>query len=176
MKRWLARLAVVTLTLGLAAPAAADPKPHGKHPATAQAGKNKDTDGKGGKRERLQKKLRERRARVLREGVGLDEKTAQAAEKILDKHQAERERHEATQREEKKRLRALLDLDQNDQAAYTRSLRNLLDIQQKLAKLRQQEFDELGKVLTPKQQAKLARAIDETMAQLRNKLRRRDAP
>ncbi len=125
------------------------------------------------KRAELHQKMREHRAKILRERVGLDEKTALLAEKILDKFQLEREKLEATQRDEKKKLRAMLDLDQNDQAAYSKSLKSLLETQQKLATLRQQEQGELGKVLTPKQQAKLALAIDEAMKELRAKLRDR---
>ena len=147
------KVAVTAIALSLTVPAAAEP------------GRRSD------KRAELHDKMREHRGRVLRERVGLDEKTAQATEKILDRFQLEREKLEAQQREEKKKLRAMLELDQNDQAAYTRGLRSLVDAQQKLGKLRQQELDELAKVLTPKQQAKLALAIDEAMKELRKRLR-----
>jgi Spy/CpxP family protein refolding chaperone len=156
------KLALTALCLSLSLPAAAEPGKHGQQPpAHAQ----------GGKRVKLHEKMRERRAVILRERVGLDEKTALAAEKILDKYQVERQKLEALQREDKKKLRAMLDLDQNDQTAYDKSLQRLLDTQQKLAKLQQQEQGELAKVLTPKQQAKLALAIEEAMRTLRRKLR-----
>jgi Spy/CpxP family protein refolding chaperone len=157
--------AVALFVLALAAPARAQsgPPPHAGPPAHAAP---------GAKRAQAQQKLRQVRARLLRERVGLDVKTALAVEKILDKFQSERQRLHQAMREEKKKLRALLDLDSNDQAAYTRSQRSLLDVQQKLAMLKQQEFEELAKVLTPKQQAKLGREVDETMKRLRKGMRR----
>ena len=109
------------------------------------------------------------RARMLRDEVGLDEKTAAAVERILTKYRPERRAASDAVDSERRKLNALLELDSNDQAAYSRSIRAMLDARQKLHDLQKKQTDELGKVLTPKQQAKLARAIGETRADIRRK-------
>jgi Spy/CpxP family protein refolding chaperone len=109
------------------------------------------------------------RARMLKEEVGLDEKTAAAVERILSKYRPERQAASETVQSERRKLNALLELDSNDQAAYARSIRAFLDARQKLHDLQKKQAEELGKVLTPKQQAKLARAIGETRENIRRK-------
>jgi Spy/CpxP family protein refolding chaperone len=107
------------------------------------------------------------RARMLRDEVGLDEKTAAAVERILSKYRPDRKAASETIDSERRKLNAMLELDSNDQAAYAKSIRALLDARQKLHELQRKQADELAKVLTPKQQAKLARAIGETRDNLR---------
>jgi Spy/CpxP family protein refolding chaperone len=109
------------------------------------------------------------RARMLREDVGLDEKTADAVERILAKYRPERKATAEAIDKEQRRLNAMLELDSNDQAAYAKSIRALLDARQKLHELQRKQADELAKVLTPKQQAKLARAIGETREKMRGR-------
>jgi Spy/CpxP family protein refolding chaperone len=107
------------------------------------------------------------RAHMLRDEVGLDEKTAAAVERILSKYRPERKAASETVDSERRKLNAMLELDSNDQAAYAKSIRSLLDARQKLHDLQRKQADELAKVLTPKQQAKLARAIGETRDNMR---------
>jgi Spy/CpxP family protein refolding chaperone len=107
------------------------------------------------------------RAKMLREEVGLDEKTAAAVERILAKYRPERKAAADTVDSEQRKLNAMLELDSNDQAAYAKSIRAMLEARQKLQELQRKQADELTKVLTPKQQAKLARAIGETRAAMR---------
>jgi Spy/CpxP family protein refolding chaperone len=109
------------------------------------------------------------RARMLKDEVGLDEKTAAAVERILAKYRPERQAASETAESERRKLAALLELDSNDQAAYARSIRAFLDARQKLVEVQRKQAEELGKVLTPKQQAKLARAIGETRDKIRRK-------
>jgi Spy/CpxP family protein refolding chaperone len=104
---------------------------------------------------------------MLREEVGLDEKTAAAVERILAKYRPERKAAADTVDSEQRKLNAMLELDSNDQAAYAKSIRAMLEARQKLQELQRKQADELTKVLTPKQQAKLARAIGETRAAMR---------
>jgi Spy/CpxP family protein refolding chaperone len=106
---------------------------------------------------------------MLREEVGLDDKTAQAVEGILAKYRPERKAANEAIDKERRKLDAMLELDSNDQAAYARSIRALLDARQKLHDLQRKQADELAKVLTPKQQAKLARAIGETREKMRGR-------
>jgi Spy/CpxP family protein refolding chaperone len=109
------------------------------------------------------------RARMLRDEVGLDEKTAAAVERILAKYRTERMLASETVDSERRKLNALLELDSNDQAAYSRSIRAMLDARQKLLELQKKQIEEVSKVLTPKQQAKLAKAIGETRETMRRK-------
>ena len=108
------------------------------------------------------------RARMLRDEVGLDEKTSAAVERILSKYRPERKAASDTIDSERRKLNAMLELDSNDQAAYAKSIRSLLDARQKLHELQRKQAEELSKVLTPKQQAKLARAIGETRENMRH--------
>ena len=109
------------------------------------------------------------RGESLREEVGLDEKTAQAVEVILVKYRPERKAAAEAIDKEQRRLNAMLELDSNDQAAYAKSIRTLLDARQKLHEIQRKQAEELAKVLTPKQQAKLARAIGETREKMRGR-------
>lgn len=136
-------------------PAPAKPAPAAPPPATAPAESSRP--------------IPPWRARMLKEEVGLDEKTAAAVEHILSKYRPERQAASETAESERRKLNALLELDSNDQAAYARSIRAFLDARQKLHDLQKKQAEELGKVLTPKQQAKLARAIGETRANIRRK-------
>jgi Spy/CpxP family protein refolding chaperone len=109
------------------------------------------------------------RAKMLREEVGLDDKTAATVERILAKYRPDRKAQADIVDSEQRKLNAMLELDSNDQAAYAKSIRAMLDARQKLQELQRKQADDLTKVLTPKQQAKLARAIGETRAAMRQK-------
>jgi Spy/CpxP family protein refolding chaperone len=126
------------------------------------------------KRAELEHRLKKLRAEILRKDVGLDEKKATEVERTLDKFRAERERLQNELRQQQKTLRALLDLDSVDQSAYARSLQIVREHMQKLQVLRLQEFDELAKLLTPKQQAKLGRAIRQLEQKLKALVRRHE--
>lgn len=119
------------------------------------------------KRAEISQHLRGALAQALRKEVGLDEKKASEVERTLDKYRPQREKLDAEVHQQQKTLRALLDLDSNDQAAYQKALAAVRDANQKLAALRDQEFDELSKQLTPKQQAKLARAVKQLEQRLK---------
>lgn len=119
--------------------------------------------GKGPKGEERRAKMEERlnqiRSRVLREKVGLDEAKAKQVEQILNKYEPERVKQRQAVRESAKALSELIDKDSNDQKAYERALLGMRTADKKLAELRDKELQELAKVLTPKQQAKLVISI-----------------
>jgi hypothetical protein len=119
------------------------------------------------KRAEISQHLRGALAQALRKDVGLDEKKASEVERTLDKYRPQREKIEGEMHQQQKTLRALLDLDSNDQPAYQKALAALRDAEQKLAALKDQEFDELSKELTPKQQAKLAKAVKQLEQRLK---------
>ncbi|HEX6764312.1 MAG TPA: periplasmic heavy metal sensor [Polyangiaceae bacterium] len=162
----LLKLTLFTATFAIACtkPALAEPP---KAPAPAQKPKASAAPPAAAPTE-ANVPMPEWRARMLRDEVGLDEKTAAAVERILAKYRPERRVASETVDSERRKLNAMLELDSNDQAAYAKSIRALLDARQKLQDLQRKQAEELAKVLTPKQQAKLARAIGETRENLRH--------
>ena len=135
-------------------------------PAFAQA------NGVQNKRAEIEARLKKWRGTILRKDVGLDEKKATDIEHTLDKFQAEREQVQKDMRQQQKIMRALFDLDSNDQGAYGKSLQIVRESTAKLQTLRLQEFDELAKQLSPKQEAKLLRLMRQMEQKLRDAVRR----
>jgi Spy/CpxP family protein refolding chaperone len=116
--------------------------------------------GKGrDKHAQVEERLKQIRTRVLKKEVGLDEKKATEVQKVLDKHAPERKMLRLELRTQREAIRKLLDDDSDDQAAYKKALEGLRAAHKKLAELRNREIDELSKLLTPKQQAKLLMAV-----------------
>jgi Spy/CpxP family protein refolding chaperone len=124
------------------------------------------------KRAELEARLKKWRGTTLRRDVGLDEKKASDVERTLDRLQAERDKAQKDLRQQQKTLRALFDLDSSDQAAYAKALQSVREDTAKLQALRLAEFDELGKQLTPKQEAKLLRLMRQMEQKLRDAVRR----
>jgi len=124
------------------------------------------------KRAELEANLKKWRATSLRKEVGLDEKKAGEIERTLDKFQVEREKVQKELRQQQKTLRALLDLDSNDLGAYGKSLQAVRENTVKLQALRLQEFDELGKQLSPKQEVKLLRVVRQMTQRLKDIVQR----
>ena len=135
-------------------------------PALAQA------NAAQAKRAEVEARLKKWRGTILRKEVGLDEKKATDIEHTLDKFQAEREKVQKDMRQQQKTLRALFDLDSNDQGAYAKSLQIVRESTAKLQTLRLAEFDELGRQLSPKQEAKLLRLMHQMEQKLREAVRR----
>jgi hypothetical protein len=129
-------------------------------------------NGVAAKRVEIEVRLKKWRAGILRKDVGLDDKKASDIEHTLDRYQGEREKVQKDLRQQQKTLRALFDLDSNDQAAYGKSLQIVRESTAKLQALRLQEFDELGKQLTAKQEAKLLRLMRQMEQKLRDAVRR----
>ncbi len=124
------------------------------------------------KRAEIEARLKKWRGTILRRDVGLDEKKASDIERTLDKYQAEREKVQKELRQQQKTMRALFDLDSADQPAYARALQIVREDTAKMQSLRLQEFDELGKQLTPKQEAKLLKLMRQMEQKLREAVRR----
>ena len=151
--KWFGRFAFL-LVFGLSAPAFAQ------------------GNGPQAKRAEVEARLKKWRGTILRKDVGLDEKKASDIERTLDKFEGEREKVQKDMRQQQKTLRALFDLDSNDQGAYGKSLQMVRENTAKLQSLRLQEFDELSKQLSPKQEAKLLRLMRQMEQKLREAVRR----
>lgn len=154
LRAWLARVVVVCLVLAMSGAALAQAK-----------GKARGGDDKGAK---VGARLEQVRTRVLQKQVGLDQKTAEAVVKILTKYQPERKKLQKEQREHRQAVRELLANDSNDEAAYKSGIQGFRSAEKKLFELRNKEIDEVSKLLTPKQQAKLVAV----MLRLKRKLDR----
>ncbi len=127
----------------------------------------------GDKRAKVEARMKQLRGRVLRSQVGLDEKKAAEVEKILAKHAPRRLELRKEMQTHRRQLRELVKKDSNDQAAYQKAIQGLRAVQKKLHAQREKELDELAKVLTPKQQAKLLIAVRRLENQVRTRLRER---
>jgi Spy/CpxP family protein refolding chaperone len=118
-------------------------------------------------------RLQQMRSRVLRDKVGLSDDKAAKVEVILEKYAPERRRVAQKLREGRQKLKALMTLSSEDQAAYRAALDQIRVNRKALQDLMERAFNEISKELTPKEQARLFLALDD----LRGKARRhfRDA-
>jgi Spy/CpxP family protein refolding chaperone len=120
----------------------------------------------------MEQRFQKVRSRVLREKVGLAEEKARKVEVILDRYAPERKRLTQELRQGRQKLRALLTLDSQDQAAYRSALDQVRTNRKALQDLMERAFGEIAKELTPKEQGKLFLALDE-LRQRGNAMRRR---
>lgn len=98
-------------------------------------------------------------ADVLRKDVGLPEDRAQQIEAIFGRqHKGARALHQEI-RGHREALRALLEADSNDQAAYAKALAGIEKGREAMRLHRKAGLDEARKLLSPKEQAKLLRAM-----------------
>lgn len=108
-------------------------------------------------------------AQVLRRDVGLSEAKARQVEAIFERqHQAARARH-GVLRDQRHALKALLEKDSNDQKAYAQAIDALHVAHEELHALRKAALLEARKLLAPKEQAKLLRAMVQARRQMMNK-------
>lgn len=146
-KRSIARVILpAALALSVAAPALARPAP----PA-AQT--------KAAKRAKVEARLKQLRGQVLRKQVGLDEKHAKLVEGILDRYRPKRQALKRQMRAHRQAIGKLLKADSNDQNAYKREIAGMRSTKKQLDALRDKEINEISRILTPKQQARLAVAL-----------------
>ncbi len=164
MKR---HFAFVAATLFACAPAigapAAPPPPNTAPPAVAPAG------GPMGPR------MQRVRSRVLREKVGLSDDKASKVEAILDRYAPERRKISLKIREGRQKLKALMVLNSEDQAAYKGALDEVRTNRRALQGLMERAFDEIAAQLTPKEQGRLFLALEDLRKMVARR-RFRDAP
>lgn len=113
---------------------------------------------KGGQRAKVEARRAQIRERILRE-IGIGEAKGKQVEGVLKKYEPERKKLLQEQRGYKQTLKKLLRDDSGDEQAYKKAIEGLRSTQRKLHSTREKELDELAKLLTPKQQAKLAAAL-----------------
>jgi Spy/CpxP family protein refolding chaperone len=123
------------------------------------------------KRAQVEARMRQIRADILQKDVGLDAEKTRVVQALLERHSAERKRIETALHAERRTLDQLLEADSKDQAAYAKSITALRARHAELSALRQRELDELGRHLTPKQQAKFLSALRRVQKKLRSLLK-----
>ncbi len=159
MKKALSIVGIAIAALFLALPLQAQPRGAGggQTPSPAQ----------------VERKLKKVRARVLREHVGLSEEQAVKVEAIIERFAPQSRKLEQRMRDAKETVRYLFETDSNDQKAYAKALAKLRRSQKAKQKLRDRQFEEIQKVLLPKQQAKLLFALKKMQKRVRQEMRRR---
>ncbi len=115
------------------------------------------------------------RMRVLTGRVGLDDASAHKVLAVLRAHEGKRAELARRMKSEKRNLKRLVRQDSNDEASYRRAIDDLMRTQQEMEALRFQEFTELRKVMTAKQQAKLLVELNRLMKRRQQRARRSPA-
>jgi Spy/CpxP family protein refolding chaperone len=126
----------------------------------------------GGRKARIEARMRRMHAEILRREVDLDEKKAARVEAVLKKHGPERRKLRAQLQRHRHTLRFLLEEDSDDQKAYADAIQGLRAAQKALQTLEERALGELQKELTPKQQARLVMALRKARQHIRRALRR----
>jgi Spy/CpxP family protein refolding chaperone len=115
--------------------------------------------------------MKEIRRTVLRDQVGLADKKLSQVEAALDRHGAEREKLQQRVHSHRKALRDLVEKDSSDQKSYEKAIADLRAAQSELHQLRNKQVDELSRILTPKEQAKVLLHVGEMHRKLQRALR-----
>ncbi len=92
---------------------------------------------------------------------------------MIDSFATERQTIHQQIAEEKKTLRELFKQNSDDQTSYEGALTRLRAAQKQNQAVRDKEFEALKQELTPKEQAKLLRALNKFRGKVVNKLRQR---
>lgn len=119
------------------------------------------------KRAQVEARMRQLRLDILQKEVGLDNEKTRVVAALLERHAAERKKLQTALSNERRAVDELLETDSNDQAAYARGLRALRARHAALAALRERELQDLGRHMTPKQQAKFLTALRRMHKKLR---------
>ena len=127
-------------------------------------------------RRKARKRLARLRHRVLKNKVGLDDKQIEQVLSIFEAQQAQRHAYEKQIKASRQAMRALFKANSDDQAAFAAHMDTLQSSYRGIAELRDEQLTAIRKVLQPKEQAKLLRAMELVKRKLerrrRNKRRR----
>lgn len=178
--RWrLAALALALVALGVCSEAEGRPGRRGEGPAHGVGREEHGSHapppappptGRG------EARMKRARGRLLREHVGLDDQKARAVEEVLTRSEAARRRHREELRRAERTLDDLLASDSSDEAAYRRAIREGRVAARRLHEVRERELDELGRLLTPRQQARWHQAERRVRERMREGRRRPPPP
>lgn len=118
-------------------------------------------------------RIRNKRARLLRTRLGLEENRARKVEALFDAHASDKKKTRRAIRAARRKVHALLRDDSDDQAAYRAALDALLSANADLQRLQSEHLTQLRATLTPKEQARLLQMMQRARRHIRRASRRR---
>ncbi len=124
----------------------------------------------GSQKAEVQMKIRALRHKMLVKKAALSDDKVAKVEQTIDSFAAERAKLKKQIAEEKKTLQELLKQDSNDQASYEGAITRLRTSQKQMQDVREREFTALQQNLTPKEQARLLRALTKFRSKVQKKL------
>ena len=133
----------------------------------------RDRKTKKGDKRKARKRLAKLRKRVLKKKVGLSDEKIKQVVTILEGQQAQRHALEKQIRSSRKAIGKLFKSDSDDQDAYALHLDALQEAHRAMGVLRDEQISELRKILEPKEQAKLFRAMEIVKRRFNKRRRRR---
>lgn len=148
--------AALALSL-LAAPALAEARPN-KPPAAAKA-KAKAAKKGAAKGDEASAQKRDERIQKALEKQGVDSARAKQVVGVMNKYRAERKPVHEEMKKQREALRALLDSNSTDEAAYTRAIDGIEAGRKKLAGIQEKQVSEIRGILKPSEQAKVLRLM-----------------
>ncbi|MBI5609613.1 MAG: hypothetical protein HY902_12140 [Deltaproteobacteria bacterium] len=175
MKKWLLMSLLATSLLTGVAMADPGPPPHGPHGSGGMGpGGPGGHGGPGGEQRRaqMQQRMKEMRAQLLRREAGLDEASAQKAEKVLDGFDADRQKGHRDVGEARRGLADLAQSDSKDEGAYKKALDALIAANRAQQDLRSRELDELRKVLSQRETAKVLLSLERMQQMMRQEMKK----
>lgn len=116
-------------------------------------------------------RLKEVRGQLLRKEAGLDDAAAAKAEKVLDAFDAERQKAHKDMGEANRALHDLIGADSKDEAAYKKGLDAVVASARALQDLRGRELEELRKVLSQRDTAKVVLALERMQQAMHREMR-----
>lgn len=108
--------------------------------------------------------------------MGLSDEKASKVEAILDRYAPERRRISLQIRDGRQKLKALIVLNSEDQAAYKGALDEVRTNRQAMQTLMERAFNDIATQLTPKEQARLFLALQDLKVKAAPRRRFRDGP
>lgn len=173
-KLLLTSLLATALLTGVAMAEPPGPPPHGPHGPGGMGPGPGGPGGPGGEHHRaqMQQKMKEMRAQLLRREAGLDEASAQKAEKVLDGFDAERQKGHRDVGEARRGLAELAQSDSKDEGAYKKALDALVAANRAQQDLRGRELDELRKVLSQRETAKVILSLERMQQMMRQEMKK----
>lgn len=155
---------VASFALVSASAAVAQPMPPGPPPHGGPGGPGGGPGGPGGPGAHggpeMAEKMRELRGQLLRKEAGLDEASAAKAQKVLDTFDQERQKNHRELGEARRALGELAKLDAKEEGAWKKALDALVAANRTMQDLRGRELDELRKVLSQREAAKVILALE----------------
>lgn len=140
----------------------------GSEKATLRAEKGEGSKARREERRRaLDERLSKVRERVLGEQVGLNPARKALVEQTLMKFHGRKSEIGARLRHSQAEVRRLLQEDSQDQEAFRKLLSEVEKSTDALHSLRREEAGELARLMTPKEQAKFALALQRVQRQVR---------